>query len=54
MAAGVEGGFRHWYVADWYAPYSGNHHFQVYRYRTCPGEERTLLGVDCLEAALHP
>ena len=43
---------RHWYVPDWYAPYSGNHHFELYRYRTCAGG-RELLGVACLEAALN-
>ena len=51
VAAGAEaGGQRHWFVGDWYAPYPGNHHFEVYRYRTCAGAERTLIGVNCLEA----
>jgi hypothetical protein len=36
---------------DWYAPYSGNHHFEIYRYKTCGGE-RELMAVSCLEAVL--
>ena len=36
---------------DWYAPYSGNHHFEIYRYETCGGS-RELMGVSCLEAVL--
>ncbi|HCH66548.1 MAG: hypothetical protein CL927_17650 [Deltaproteobacteria bacterium] len=54
LAAGdVVDGQRAWLVSGWYAPYSGNHHFQMYRYRTCEGAERTLLGVQCLEAVLE-
>jgi hypothetical protein len=52
-AAPVSDGRRSWVVPGWYAPFSGNHHFQVYRYRTCAGAERTLVGVQCLEAVLE-
>jgi hypothetical protein len=44
VAAGaVEGEHRHWSYS-WEAPYSGNHNFEVYRYRKC-GDERDLLGI---------
>jgi hypothetical protein len=44
LAAGpVNGEFRHW-TYTWDAPYSGNHNFELYRYRKC-GEERDLLGI---------
>ncbi|MDP6932892.1 MAG: hypothetical protein QGG40_08235, partial [Myxococcota bacterium] len=46
-------GSRSWFVEAWSAPYSGNHHFEIYRYRTCSGAERELLGVACLEAVLE-
>ena len=52
-AGAVADGKRPWVVAGWYAPYSGNHHFQIYRYRTCGGGERELLGVQCIEAVLE-
>jgi len=42
-AGAVSSGKRHWQV-DAYAPYSGNHHFELYRYRTCGGE-RALIAV---------
>jgi len=42
-AGAVSGSKRHWQV-DAYAPYSGNHHFEFYRYRTCGGE-RELIAV---------
>lgn len=52
VAAGtVVDGKRPWLVSDWYAPYSGNHHFQIYRHRTCGGK-RELIDVRCLEAIL--
>lgn len=51
-AGEVKDGFRP-YSAAWYAPFSGNHHFQIYRYRTCADGKRTLLGVACLEAILE-
>jgi len=51
-AGEVKDGYRHYYVPDWYAPYSGNHHFQIYRYRTCADQNRELIGVACLEAIL--
>jgi len=54
LAAGeVKDGQRHWSVPAWNAPYSGNHHFQIYRYKTCAGAARELVGVSCLEAVLH-
>ncbi len=46
----VEGDQRHWY-AEWYAPYSGNHMFEMYRYRSC-GAERELIAVAGIEAIL--
>ncbi len=52
-AGEVKDGSRHWYVEAWSAPYSGNHHFQQYRYKTCDGGERELIGVSCLEAVLN-
>ncbi|MCB9764403.1 MAG: hypothetical protein H6739_31810 [Alphaproteobacteria bacterium] len=51
VAATEKSGRRHWY-AEWYAPYSGNHHFEIYRYRACEGKERELIAVSCLEAVL--
>ena len=44
---------RHWLVDAWYAPYSGSHLFEIYRYRTCAGGERTLIAVACNEASLQ-
>lgn len=52
-AGEVKDGLRHWYVADWYAPFSGNHNFEVYRYRTCGGGARELIAVAGLEAVLE-
>jgi len=52
-AGEVVEGKRPWVVPGWYAPYSGNHHLQVYRYRTCDGGDRVLLGVQCIEAVLQ-
>ena len=52
-AADQGDGWHQWLVSDWYAPFSGNHHFQAYRYRTCAGGPRTLLGVSCVEAVLQ-
>lgn len=51
-AGAVKDGRRHWYVPAWKAPYSGNHHFTLQRYRTCDGGSRELIGVSCLEAVL--
>ncbi len=51
-ASAVKSGYRHWYVPAWYAPYGGNHHFEMYRYRSCGGE-RELIGINDLEAVLH-
>lgn len=39
----LTGELRHW-TYSWDAPYSGNHNFEVYRYRKC-ADERTLLGI---------
>ncbi len=47
----VKRGKRHWYT-EWYAPYSGNHIFEMYRYRTCGGE-KTLIAVAAIEAILN-
>jgi hypothetical protein len=44
---------EHWLVEDWYAPYSGNHQFEVYQYKTCSGGGPELIGVACLEAVLR-
>ena len=52
-AGAVVDGKRAWVVPEWYAPYSGNHHLQIYRYRTCDGGARELLGVQCIEAVLE-
>jgi len=51
-AGAVENGRRHWYH-EWEAPFSGNHHFELYRYRTCDGGERSLIGVSAIEAVLQ-
>lgn len=60
-ARDVAGAFRpvvpmrgdHWLIEDWYAPYSGNHQFEVYQYKTCSGGSPELVGVACLEAVLR-
>jgi hypothetical protein len=51
-AGAVKDGYRHWFVPAWYAPYGGNHHFEMYRYKSCGGE-RELIGINDLEAVLH-
>jgi hypothetical protein len=53
-AGDVKAGERQWFVPDWYAPFSGNRHFQIYRYRSCGVAARELIGVSCLEAVLVP
>ncbi len=50
-AGKVEDGMRHWYH-EWNASYSGNHSFQMYRYRTCEAGERELMGRAGIEAIL--
>ena len=50
-AGDVQGGWRHWYEPAWYAPYAGNHHFELYRYRTCSGK-RERIAISGLEAVL--
>jgi hypothetical protein len=52
-AGEIVDGRRQWLVPDWYAPYSGNHHFEMYRYKACGGGERALVAVNCLEAVLQ-
>jgi hypothetical protein len=60
-ARGADGAFREpvpvtdgrWLITDWYAPYSGNHHFQIAQYQTCDGGSPTLVGMACLEAVLR-
>lgn len=43
---------RHW-RHDFYAPYSGNHNFEMYRYRTCEGGSRELIAVAGIEGILN-
>lgn len=50
-AGEVKDGVRHWFY-EWDAPYGGNHHFQVYRYRTCADGPRERIGIGALEAIL--
>lgn len=52
-AGKTEKGKRRWFIKAWSAPYSGNHHFLVERFKTCGGT-RELIGVSCLDAVLHP
>ena len=52
-AGEVADGTRHWVVPGWYAPWTGNHHFELHRYRTCAGSSREIIGVACLEAILQ-
>ncbi len=52
-AGEVKDGKRPWVVPAWKAPYSGNHHFVIERYRTCDGGQRERIGVNCLEAVLN-
>lgn len=52
VAAVEEGAeHRHW-THTFEAPYTGNHTFELFRYRTCDGGERELLGVMGIDAAL--
>lgn len=50
-AGEVKGEWRHWFHL-WKAPYSGNHHFEMYRFRTCAGA-RELIDVAAIEAVLQ-
>ncbi|MFT5682361.1 MAG: hypothetical protein ACI8RZ_003279 [Myxococcota bacterium] len=52
-AGEVADGKRHWVIPVWYAPWTGNHHFEAYRYKTCDGGSREVIGVSCLEAILQ-
>ena len=47
----VQDGQRHWYT-EWFAPYSGNHIFEMYRYKTCGGS-KDLIAVAAIEAVLN-
>ena len=47
----VKSGRRQWY-AEWFAPYSGNHIFEMYRYKTCGGT-KDLIAVAAIEAILN-
>ena len=51
-AGEVKAGERHWYH-EFYAPYSGNHGFEMYRYRECEGADRALIAVACIEGVLN-
>ncbi len=51
-ASPPKGGFRHWYVPDWFAPYSGNHMFEIYRYRSCGDGKRVRIGINAIEGVL--
>lgn len=50
-AAAPVDGFRHWFH-EWDAPFSGNHHFEIYRYRTCADGKRELISVAGIDAVL--
>ncbi len=50
-AGAVEGEWRPWRHL-WNAPYSGNHSFEIYRFRTCADGKRTPLGVAGIEAIM--
>jgi hypothetical protein len=51
-AGKVDGGFRHWFVGDWYAQYTGAHSLEMYRYRTCADGKRERIGVQCILSVL--
>jgi hypothetical protein len=52
QAAGTVGdGMRHW-AHTFDAPYSGNHGFELHRYRQCEGGARELIAVAGIDAAL--
>ena len=50
-AGEVVDGRRPWFHS-WEAPYSGNHNFEMYRYRTCEGGPRELIAIAGIEAVL--
>ena len=53
IAAGeAKDGLRHWYHA-WDAQFTGNHHFEMYRYRTCADAKRERIGIAGIEAILY-
>lgn len=52
MPAGeVADGHRHWFHA-WDAPFSGNHHFEMVRHRTCAEGARELIAIAGIDAIL--
>ena len=52
MAAGeVTDGQRHW-LHQWAAPFSGNHHFEMFRHRTCADGNRELIAIAGIDAIL--
>lgn len=51
-AGEAKDGWRHWYH-EYDAPYSGNHHFELHRFRTCDGGERELIEVAAIEGILQ-
>lgn len=51
-AGEVKDGWRHWFHV-FEAPYSGNHHFEMHRFRTCGDGARELLEVASIEAVLE-
>ena len=42
---------RHW-THTFEAPYTGNHRFELHRYRACDGGARELIGVAGTDAAM--
>lgn len=53
VAVPVKAGWQRFGIDDWYAPFSGNHHFQIYRHKSCGGGPPELVGVACLESVLQ-
>jgi len=52
VAAGeVADGNRHWFHM-WKAPFSGNHHFEMFRHRTCADGKRELIAIAGIDAIL--
>ncbi len=44
-------GVRHWFH-QWEAPFSGNHHFEIFRYRTCADGKRERIAIAAVDAIL--
>jgi len=51
-AAEPEDGERHWFH-QWDAPFSGNHHFEMFRFRTCSDGQRVRIAVAGIDAVLQ-